>query len=104
MVNTFKTEEEAISLANDSEYGLSAAVFTQDINRAMRVSKKLQAGTVQINCCMKIDDQTPFGGVKKSGIGRELGKYAFRHYTEPKTIFIKYFLCFRIALIYSNQY
>jgi aldehyde dehydrogenase (NAD+) len=90
VVNTFKTEEEAIELANDSEYGLSAAVFTQDINRALRVSKQLLAGTVQINCTIMINDQVPFGGFKKSGLGRELGKYAYRHYTEPKAIFIKW--------------
>jgi len=88
VVNTFKTETEAIERANDSEFALSASVFTQDINRAMRVSKKLQAGTVQVNCTIKIDSQVPFGGFKKSGLGRENGKYAIRHYTEPKTIFI----------------
>jgi acyl-CoA reductase-like NAD-dependent aldehyde dehydrogenase len=90
VVNTFKTEEEAIARANDTEFGLAAAVFTQDINRAMRVCKKLQAGTVQVNCTIKIDPQVPFGGLKKSGLGRENGKYGLRHYTEPKTIFIKY--------------
>jgi len=90
VVNTFKTEEEAIAKANDSEFGLSATVFTQDINRAMRVCKKLRAGTVQVNCTIKIDSQVPFGGFKNSGIGRENGKYALRHYSEPKTIFIKY--------------
>jgi len=89
LVNTFKTEEEAIHRANDTEYALSAAVFTQDVNRAMRVAKKLQAGTVQVNCTIKIESQVPFGGFKKSGLGRENGKYAIRHYTEPKTIFIK---------------
>jgi acyl-CoA reductase-like NAD-dependent aldehyde dehydrogenase len=90
VVNTFKTEQEAIARANDTDFALSASVFTQDINRAMRVSKKLQAGTVQINTTIKIDSQVPFGGFKKSGLGRENGKYALRHYTEPKTIFIKY--------------
>jgi len=88
VVNTFQTEAEAISRANDSDFGLSASVFTQDINRAMRISKKLQAGTVQVNCTIKIDSQVPFGGFKYSGLGRENGKYALRHYSEPKTIFI----------------
>jgi len=90
-VNTFKTEEEAISLANDTEYGLGASVFTQDINRALRVSQKIRAGTIQVNCGIKLDNQVPFGGFKKSGIGRELGKYVFRDYTEVKSIIIKYF-------------
>jgi len=89
LVNTFKTEAEAIHRANDTEYALSASVFTQDVNRAMRVCKKLQAGTVQVNCTIKIEAQVPFGGFKKSGLGRENGKYGLRHYTEPKTIFIK---------------
>jgi acyl-CoA reductase-like NAD-dependent aldehyde dehydrogenase len=89
IVNTFKTEAEAIELANDTDFGLSATVFTQDVNRAMRVCKKLQAGTVQVNCTIKIETQVPFGGFKKSGIGRENGKYSLRQYTEPKTIFIK---------------
>lgn len=89
IVNTFKTEAEAIERANDTDFALSATVFTQDINRAMRVAKKLQAGTVQVNCTIKIEAQVPFGGFKKSGLGRENGKYALRHYTEPKTIFIK---------------
>jgi len=96
VVNTFKTEAEAIEKANDSDFGLSASVFTQDINRAMRVVKKLQAGTVQVNCTIKIDPQVPFGGVKMSGLGRENGKYGIRHYTEPKTIFIKYDNPFRM--------
>jgi acyl-CoA reductase-like NAD-dependent aldehyde dehydrogenase len=90
VVSTFKTEAEAIEKANDTDFALSAAVFTQDINRAMRVIKKLQCGTAQINCTIKIESQVPFGGFKKSGLGRENGKYGLRHYTEPKTIFIKY--------------
>ena len=89
VVNAFKTEDEAIRLANDTEYGLSAAVFTQDINRALRVSKRIHAGGVQINSVIKINDSMPFGGMKKSSIGRELGKYVYRHYTEPKAIYIK---------------
>jgi acyl-CoA reductase-like NAD-dependent aldehyde dehydrogenase len=89
VVSTFKTEEEAIARANDSDYALSASVFTQDINRAMRVVKKLKAGTAQINCTIRYDPRVPFGGFKKSGLGRANGKYSLHEYTEPKTIFIK---------------
>lgn len=85
---SFKTEEEVLKLANDTTFGLAGAVFTQDINRAMRISSKIQAGTVCINCASMIGPQVPFGGVKMSGTGRELGEYALRHYTEPKTIWI----------------
>jgi acyl-CoA reductase-like NAD-dependent aldehyde dehydrogenase len=102
-VNTFKTEDEAVARANDTDFGLSASVFTQDINRAMRISKQLHAGTVQVNCTIKIDSQVPFGGFKMSGLGRENGKYALRHYTEPKSIFIKY-VNIEMTLTISNEY
>lgn len=90
VINSFNDEAEVIKKANDTQYGLSGAVFTQDINRALRVAAQIKSGTVGINCCGMIDPQVPFGGFKQSGTGRELGKYALREYTEPKTINIKY--------------
>ncbi|KAJ5404231.1 hypothetical protein N7509_004102 [Penicillium cosmopolitanum] len=87
-ISTFKDEEEFLRLANDTEYGLMAGVFTQDINRAMRISSELDSGVVGINCVSTISLQTPFGGSKQSGIGREMSHYALRSYSEPKTVLI----------------
>lgn len=88
-ISTFKDEEEFLRLANDTEYGLMAGVFTQDINRAMRISSELDSGVVGINCVSYISLQSPFGGSKQSGIGREMSHYALRSYSEPKTVLIK---------------
>ncbi len=86
----FDTEEEAIQLANDTGYGLSSTVWTQDISRANRVAEQLQAGIVWINCWMLRDLRTPFGGVKNSGVGREGGFEALRFFTEAKNVTVKY--------------
>ncbi|KAJ4248456.1 hypothetical protein NW762_012793 [Fusarium torreyae] len=88
VVQTFKTEEEAIKLANDTEYGLMAGIFTQDVGRSMRMSSRIESGVVGINCISVMNLQVPFGGKKASGIGREFGEYALRAFTEPKTILI----------------
>jgi len=85
-VNTFKTEEEIIRRANTTTYGLAAAVFTTDVNRAIRVSNALEAGTIWVNCYNALGHTTPFGGFKESGWGRELGEYALELYTEVKTV------------------
>ncbi|KAH8807963.1 aldehyde dehydrogenase domain-containing protein [Xylogone sp. PMI_703] len=85
-VQKFKDEEEAIQIANDSSYGLAAAVHTKNVNTAIRVSNALQAGTVWINSYNHIHHQLPFGGFKESGIGRELGSYALENYTQVKTV------------------
>ena len=87
-MNKFKTEEEVLSRANDSRYGLMAGVFTQDINRALRVSSECDSGVVGINCISTIHFSCPFGGTKESGLGRELGVHALGAYTEPKTVLI----------------
>jgi aldehyde dehydrogenase (NAD+) len=89
-VKTFKTEEEAVELANDTTYGLAGAVFTKDIARALRVSTAVRGGTLCVNCALMVGPQAPMGGFGESGYGRELGEYALRHYTEPKTIWVKY--------------
>nr|XP_055043544.1 aldehyde dehydrogenase family 1 member A3 [Misgurnus anguillicaudatus] len=85
----FKTWEEVIDRANSSQYGLTAAVFTRDIDRALSVSGALESGTVWVNCYNALHAQAPFGGYKMSGNGRELGEYALAEYTEVKAITIK---------------
>lgn len=88
IIKTFETEDEVLQLANDTEYGLMSGVFTRDISRALRVSAKLESGVVGINCISYMNMQAAFGGKKQSGQGREMGEYALRAYTEPKTILI----------------
>jgi len=89
-VTVFKTEEEAIEIANSIKYGLAAMVWTQDVKRAHRVSQVLETGTVWVNCWMVRDLRVPFGGVKHSGIGRAGGDYSIDFYTEQKNICIKF--------------
>jgi aldehyde dehydrogenase (NAD+) len=88
-IRTFKTEEEAIELANDTSYGLSSCIFTSSMSRALRVSKSLEAGTVNVNTSHSIHPTTPFGGWKQSGLGREGGRAGLMQYVESKTINIK---------------
>ncbi|OBT39699.1 hypothetical protein VE00_09968 [Pseudogymnoascus sp. WSF 3629] len=88
VINRFETEEEVVAKSNNSKYGLMAGVFTQDINRALRVSSAFDSGVVGINCISTINISCPFGGTKESGIGREQGSAALRCYTEPKTVLI----------------
>uniref|UniRef100_A0A4W4G6X6 Aldehyde dehydrogenase domain-containing protein n=1 Tax=Electrophorus electricus TaxID=8005 RepID=A0A4W4G6X6_ELEEL len=85
----FKNQEEVIERANSTHYGLAAAVFTRSVERAMRVSSALEAGTVWVNCYNALHAQAPFGGYKMSGNGRELGEYALAEYSEVKAITIK---------------
>jgi len=75
-------------MANASEYGLSGGVWTRDINRALRVARGVETGRILVNNYGKAPSHTPFGGWKKSGIGREAHKMALHHYTQPKNIFI----------------
>uniref|UniRef100_A0A8C8JT45 aldehyde dehydrogenase (NAD(+)) n=1 Tax=Oncorhynchus tshawytscha TaxID=74940 RepID=A0A8C8JT45_ONCTS len=85
----FKTLEEVVERANDTKYGLAAAVFTKDIDKAHYISSGIRAGTVWINCYNVFGAQAPFGGYKYSGNGRELGEYGLDNYTEVKTVTIK---------------
>jgi len=89
-IMSFKTDEEALQLANDVKYGLSATLWTNNLNRTMQFSKQLQTGIVWVNTWMLRDLRTPFGGAKESGVGREGGFEALRFFTEPKNVCIKY--------------
>jgi aminomuconate-semialdehyde/2-hydroxymuconate-6-semialdehyde dehydrogenase len=86
----FKTAEEALALANDTKYGLASTLWTNNLQRTMQFSQKLQTGIVWVNTWMLRDLRTPFGGAKESGVGREGGFEALRFFTEPKNICIKY--------------
>lgn len=88
-LQSFKTEEEALQLANATKYGLAASIWTQDISKANRVAAKLESGIVWINCWLLRDLRTPFGGVKNSGVGREGGWEALRFFTEAKNVCIE---------------
>jgi phenylacetaldehyde dehydrogenase len=85
----FDEEAEAVALANDNIYGLAASVFTQDISRAHRIVPKLEAGSVWVNTHDMIDANTPFGGFKKSGIGKDLGPEQLEHFLETKSVWIE---------------
>ena len=82
----FQNETDAIQIANESEYGLSATIWTENTERAVRVSNQVEAGVIWVNCWMIRDLRTPFGGMKQSGVGREGGSDALRFFTEPKNI------------------
>ncbi|KAF1851157.1 aldehyde dehydrogenase [Cucurbitaria berberidis CBS 394.84] len=88
-IRTFKTDEEAIELANDTSFGLSSCIFTASIPRALRIAKQLDAGNVNINAAQQVSVDVPFGGAKQSGIGREGGRLGLMNYLEPKTIRLK---------------
>ncbi|KAG2070614.1 aldehyde dehydrogenase [Suillus decipiens] len=88
VVIKFKDEEDVIHQANDTVYGLAAAVFTQNLNRAINTAHRLKAGTAWINCVNSLNSNVPFGGFKQSGIGRELGEYALANYTAVKSVHV----------------
>lgn len=85
----FTDEEEVVSHANNTQFGLAGAVFTQDVNRGIRIASAISSGTVGINCCGVLNANVPFGGYKQSGLGRELGQDALAEYTQTKTIVVK---------------
>ena len=85
----FKTLDEVIMRANRTQYGLAAGVWTRDIKKAHAVAEGVRAGTVWVNCYHVLDTRAPFGGVKQSGTGRELGEYGMQEYTEVKTVMFK---------------
>ena len=89
-LQVFDTEEQALALANESQYGLAATIWTQNINRAHLLAEQINTGIVWINCWLLRDLRTPFGGMNHSGVGREGGLEAMRFFTEPKNVCIKY--------------
>jgi aminomuconate-semialdehyde/2-hydroxymuconate-6-semialdehyde dehydrogenase len=88
-ITPFAGEDQAVTMANATSYGLSATVWTQNVARAHRVADRIEAGTVWINCWMVRDLRVPFGGVKGSGLGREGGEDSMRFFTEPKNVCLK---------------
>ena len=90
IINTFSTEEEAIAKANDTEFGLYASLYTKDLERAMRVAKKLESGMLGVNCTSPTNCwDLPFGGWKGSGTGRESLLESMEHYLEVKSVYVR---------------
>ncbi len=89
-VATFKDEAEAVAIANDTEFGLGAGVWTRDVNRMRRVSRDIQAGRVWVNCYHQYPAHAAFGGYKKSGVGREGHKMMLAHYQQTKSVLVSY--------------
>ncbi|MFM0555269.1 aldehyde dehydrogenase family protein [Paraburkholderia sediminicola] len=87
-VTTFRTDEEALAIANGTKYGLGAGLWTRDLQRAHLVAREIRAGMVWINCYKRVSPASPFGGVGASGYGREMGFEAMREYTQPKSIWV----------------
>jgi len=85
----FRDADEAVRLANDTEYGLAAAVATSNVSTAHTLTRKLRAGVVWVNTYSELDATFPFGGYKQSGIGRELGDKSLESFTELKSVFIR---------------
>jgi betaine-aldehyde dehydrogenase len=84
----FKDEEEVVRLVNENQYGLSGSIWTRDIGRALRLAKAVRTGVLSINSSRSVHTEAPFGGYKRSGIGRELGMHAIQLYTEVKNVFV----------------
>jgi acyl-CoA reductase-like NAD-dependent aldehyde dehydrogenase len=84
-----ETEEEIVEMANASSYGLGAAIWTRDLTKAERLAREIKAGFVAVNDLVKSDPRLPFGGIKRSGIGRELSHYGLREFVNIKSVVIQ---------------
>jgi len=89
VILTFESEDEAIALANDTIYGLSGSLWTNDLKRGLRVARAVRTGVLSVNSSSSVHLQAPFGGYKQSGLGRELGMQAMEHYSEVKNIYFE---------------
>jgi len=87
-VNTFETDEQALAIANGTEYGLGGGLWTRDLQRAHRMAREMVSGMVWINCYKRVSPGSPFGGVGQSGYGREMGFEVMREYTQPKSVWV----------------
>jgi acyl-CoA reductase-like NAD-dependent aldehyde dehydrogenase len=87
-VTTFRTDEEALAIANGTEYGLGAGLWTRDLQRAHLIAREIHSGMVWVNCYKRVSPGSPFGGVGASGYGREMGFEAMREYTQAKSVWI----------------
>ena len=90
-LNSFESDQEAVDLANNNDYGLASIIWTENINKAHRIADEIQSGIVWINCWLERDLRTPFGGMKKSGYGKEGGNHALDFFTREKNVCIKYY-------------
>ncbi|MDT8398706.1 MAG: aldehyde dehydrogenase family protein [Pseudomonadales bacterium] len=87
-VSTFRNDEEVLALANDTVYGLGGGLWTNNLQRAHKIARTMEAGMVWINCYKRFHPGSPFGGIKDSGYGREMGHFAMHEYTEPKSVWV----------------
>ena len=89
-LNSFETKDEVLQKANNSDYGLASIIWTEDLKKARAIANSIESGIVWINCWLERDLRTPFGGIKKSGFGKEGWEYALDFFTEHKNVCVKY--------------
>ena len=87
-VTTFKDEDEVLKIANSTKYGLGGGLWTHNLNRSHRIAAAMETGMVWVNCYKRFHPGSPFGGIKDSGYGREMGFDAMHEYTEPKSVWL----------------